>query len=76
MNKINWMDIILVKCDCCGEMTKGCYSRDGNQWFGKYLNPGEEKVCYNCIKNRPGYAEEFEKLIGISIEEMDKIKND
>ena len=64
--EMNWIEIIPVKCDCCGKMTKG-YSSKGWEWFGKYLKDDEEKICHDCIKDRPGYAEEFEKMTGVSI---------
>ena len=62
------MRIILTKCDCCGEMVSSFSSR--NEWFGKYLKPGEEKICRKCIKKRKGYAEEFLAQIGVSVEEI------
>lgn len=60
---IDYMSIIPVKCDCCGEMV-GSYS-DRSGWFGKYLKPDEDKICHRCIKGRDGYAEEFLKNTGV-----------
>ena len=36
--------------------------------------PAKDKKCFNCIKNREGYAEEFLEKIGITIEAWDKSK--
>ena len=64
--KINYIQAIPVKCDCCGEMV-GSYS-DRSNWFGKYLKAGENKICHNCIRVRDGYADEFLEKIGVSLE--------
>lgn len=61
--KTNYLSIIPVKCDCCGEMVE--HFSDRSQWWGKYLKPGEEKICNNCIKDRPGYREEFKEIFGL-----------
>ena len=62
------MTIIPVKCDCCGKMVNS-YS-DKSQWFGKYLKPNENKICRHCIKDREGYAKEFQEKIGVSVEAL------
>ena len=63
---MNYMQIIPVKCDCCGEMTQHFSSKNG--WFGKYLKPEENRICRKCIRIRDGYAEEFLEKIGVSVE--------
>ncbi len=66
---INYMTIIPMKCDCCGKMISG-YS-DRSTWVGKYLKPNENKICRKCIKDRPGYAEEFLEKIGVSVDNLE-----
>lgn len=68
MAAVNYVTIIPVKCDCCGEMVDSLSDR--SEWFGAYLKPDEAKVCHDCIKDREGYAEEFLKQIGISMEAL------
>ena len=68
---INYLYISPVKCDCCGQMVNTFSSKDGGAWFGEYLKPEEEKVCRNCIKDRPGYKEEFLEKIGVPVEALD-----
>ncbi len=63
-----------VKCDKCGELVSSFYSRDGNIWFGKYLNNNEERICLNCIKNRKGFRKEFKLLIGISVNKLEQFR--
>lgn len=70
--QINYITIESVKCDVCYLMVEGYYSRGA--WFGKYLKPNEKKICFNCIKDRDGFREEFKRLIGISVERYEKIK--
>ena len=66
-----FMEIIPIECDCCGEMVSS-YS-DKSEWFGKYLKDDEERICHWCIKDRDGYAEEFFKKTGISVDEAGSI---
>ena len=61
-------DLIPTKCDCCGNMV--IYFSDKGGWFGKYLKSNETQICHNCIKGRRGYAEEFLKVIGVSVETL------
>ena len=61
----NFMATMPTECDCCGE--KVPYFSDKNEWCGKYLKDDEEKVCFNCIKGRDGYAEEFLEKFGIAL---------
>jgi hypothetical protein len=44
---------------------------DRSEWFGKYLKPGEERICRKCIRSRDGYAEEFLEVTGMSIGDLD-----
>ena len=65
--KASYVQIVPIKCDSCGEMVMSL--SDKSQWFGKYLRDGEERICYNCIKDREGYAEEYLEKIGVSLSE-------
>ena len=56
---INYLHIIPVECDCCGEMVTHSIARYKKAWFNKYLETDEKRACYNCIKDREGFAEEF-----------------
>lgn len=66
MLEMNYLSLMPTKYDCCGKWVQSFSDRSG--WFGKYLKPNEERICHNCIKGREGYAEEFQKRIGISID--------
>ena len=66
--EINYLEIIPTKCDCCGEMVSGYYDK-GDQWWNKYLKPDEENICLGCIACRPGFREEYQQLIGVSVDE-------
>ncbi len=68
MSNVDYMHIIAVRCDCCGEMVKHFSTKSA--WFGKYLKEDEERVCRKCMRGREGYAEEFLKQIGIPLDEM------
>ena len=63
--------IIPVKCDKCGKMVTGYYS-PGEEWWGKYLEDRENKICLNCIKDREGFRDEFKRLIGVSVEQYEE----
>ena len=60
--------VIPTKCDCCGRIVSSF--SDKSEWFGKYLNSNEEKICRKCIKTREGYAEEFLEKIGVSVDSL------
>ena len=67
-----YMEIIPTECDCCGKMVSGVL--DKSNWFGKYLGPDEEQICFDCIKDRPGYREEFLEKIGVPVERLGKLQ--
>lgn len=60
---------IATRCNCCGKMVFSFSDR--SEWFGKYLKPGEERICRKCIRSRDGYAEEFLEVTGMSIGDLD-----
>ena len=60
--EINYLQIIPDPCDCCGEMVCHSIAKYKKAWFNKYLGTDERRFCYNCIKDRDGFAEEFLKI--------------
>lgn len=62
---LNYMEVILIKCDCCGELVSNFYN--DAEWWGKYLKTNEDKICLNCIKSRDGFVEDFKSIIGFDI---------
>ncbi len=63
--------IIPVKCDKGGRMVETFY--DKSSWWGNDLEPDEEMVCLDCIKDRTGFRKEFKRQIGMSIEEVEDV---
>ncbi len=59
-----------MQCDSCGEMVTSYSSKAKGAWFAKYLKPGEEKVCGNCMKDREGYKEEFFEIFKFPFERL------
>jgi hypothetical protein len=72
MTERNYTQELPIECDCCHKIVYG-YS-DHSNWFGKYLKLEENKICFLCIKDRVGYAEDFKKNVGISIDEYFKLQ--
>lgn len=66
------MEIIPTKCDRCGKMVTDFYPKA--EWWEKYLLPEESQICYDCIKNRSDFKEEFQKNTGVSTKELERIK--
>lgn len=62
------IEVLSIRCDCCGEMTDSF--SDKSEWFGKYIKPEEGRICFKCIKDRVGYAQEFLEKIGVSTEAL------
>lgn len=63
------ISIIKIKCSSCGKEIEEFYGKNG-EWWDKYINDNEN-ICFNCIKNRPGFADDFKRLVGISIKEYE-----
>lgn len=68
------IQILPTKCDKCGATISSFYSRGTDAWFSKYLQPNEETICLSCIKERTGFREEFQSLVGISVEELENLR--
>jgi hypothetical protein len=64
------INIIPIVCTSCGKKTSSFYCKNG-EWWDKYVKPTEQ-LCLDCIKDIPGFADEFKKLIGISVWEYQK----
>lgn len=64
--------IIPIRCSCCGKKTDFFYCK-GGEWWDKYVEPAEQ-ICLDCIKDRPGFADDFKKMVGISVWEYEKLK--
>ena len=72
LEKVDFITLIPTICDSCGRKVLGYYSKNG-EWWDKYVDNGI-KVCLDCIKDKRGFAEDFERNIKISLSEYEKLR--
>ena len=61
--------IIPTICTQCGKKTDVYYCKSV-EWWTRYIK-GDEELCLDCIKQREGFAEDFEKNVGISLDKYE-----
>jgi hypothetical protein len=62
------MTIIQTKCQKCGTLVDEFYNSDSAMWWAEFMTAYDGELCLDCIKDRPGFKEAFEKNVGISVE--------
>jgi len=65
---VNYFSTIPTTCDLCGKKTKVFYCKNG-KWWDKYVD-NDLKICLGCIRKKAGFAEDFEKNTGVSLQLM------
>ena len=61
----NFIKIDSITCTSCGNSTIGYYSKNG-AWWDEFVED-DEKICLSCIKDRPGFRDKWDEMIGIPI---------
>lgn len=65
--------ILPFTCSVCKKKAAAAYyERSSGNWWNKYVKDGETEVCLNCIKERPGFKDDFLKQVGMTVEAYQK----
>ena len=60
-----------INCDSCTKPTTTFYNKTG-EWWDEFLED-DEKICLDCMKDRPGFREKWDEMIGIPIERYQEL---